>query len=173
MKIGFRSQSPSFPLKLPAFALWPRRTPSSSPSRWRSSRASIEARYGRRSIAGMRPGRGPWRSDAVGQNPSSNHFRRYKLRDAANDGRLLVCQCQRCRRTVYYLASDLVETSAGTTTPSVLHSHVRAAAPTQAFGLGCASRFPVTTERSKSAVQARFGRSRPGARSNWATKHGD
>lgn len=42
------------------------------------------------------------------QNPSSNQFRRYKLRDAANDVRLLVYGCINCRRASYFLASDLV-----------------------------------------------------------------
>jgi hypothetical protein len=34
--------------------------------------------------------------------------KRYRLRDAANDGQLLVVRCRRCRRSARYLASDLV-----------------------------------------------------------------
>ena len=49
----------------------------------------------------------------MGQNPSSNHFRRYKLRDAAKDGRLVVYRCINCRRTSYFLASDLVSVFGG------------------------------------------------------------
>ena len=47
------------------------------------------------------------------QNPSSNHFRRYTLRDAAKDGRLVICKCPSCRRTLHYLASDIAELLGG------------------------------------------------------------
>lgn len=45
----------------------------------------------------------------MGQNPSSNKFLRFKMRDAARDERLIVCKCTQCRRVVRFLASDLVE----------------------------------------------------------------
>lgn len=55
----------------------------------------------------------------MGQNPSSNHFRKYRLGDAAKDGRVLMCKCTGCRRNVYYLAEDLVELLGGDWDPAL------------------------------------------------------
>lgn len=46
----------------------------------------------------------------MGQNPSSNRFLCFKMRDAAKDGRLIICKCALCRRVVRFLAADLEET---------------------------------------------------------------
>ena len=49
----------------------------------------------------------------MGQNRNTNQFLRYKLRDAAKDGRVVICRCTGCRRTIHYLASDLCEVLSG------------------------------------------------------------
>jgi len=53
----------------------------------------------------------------MGQNPNSNHFLRFKMRDAAKDDRLIICKCTSCRRTVVFLAKDLVEIKGGSWDP--------------------------------------------------------
>lgn len=39
----------------------------------------------------------------------ANDPKRYKLKHAAEDGRLLFCRCTLCFRSVWYLATDLVD----------------------------------------------------------------
>jgi len=45
----------------------------------------------------------------LGKNPPSSLFYRTRLRQAAGAGQLIVARCLLCRRTVSYLAADLVE----------------------------------------------------------------
>jgi hypothetical protein len=40
--------------------------------------------------------------------PASSRFQRYKLRDAAKDGRIITYKCLVCRCTTNFLAADLI-----------------------------------------------------------------
>ena len=44
----------------------------------------------------------------MGMTPSRNTIERLTVADIALDGRLFVVRCNLCRRTTYFLASDLV-----------------------------------------------------------------
>lgn len=45
----------------------------------------------------------------MSMTPSRRRVEAYKLRDAAEEGRLVVYQCRRCRQVTTFIAADLVK----------------------------------------------------------------